>query len=151
MEKIVGQIQGLYNALITGIADNKAVRTKLNAQASELNAEGQRLTAKAGNLDSREAKVSSIENILAINEENKTARSKLKADQNQLFIERKALEDYQAQYKKESLDAKQHLDSAISANKGKSEELDAGLKKLEEKKKTLREDVIKEIANNVKG
>ena len=151
MQNIVAKIQVLYSALVVKDAEVNQQKKRLMDGLSQVKEDKDKLEAYAKGLAVREATVSEIESVKQLSEDVAEGQKKLAFDVGELSIQRTAFESTQTRVAQENKKTRDDLAIAIASNKAQADELKKQLAELAERKKTLKEEVVKELIASSKN
>lgn len=105
------------------------------------------LKSKEDSLKAREEKVKKIEDIAAFKLANEKKYFEVKKEMKELDIQRNAFVGYEKQIRTEHETKMNTLNANLKVCEERKQKYEDGMKKLKEDRKTMKEDLVKEISN----
>lgn len=145
MEEFLIKIQEAYNILKTELEVTKNKKEKYDVAIKELREEKEAYHDKCQELESREARISHVENIIKVQEQNKALSRELEQRNKDLIEKEKAFEK-----KKEECATKiKEAEEKVEVFTRKVKSVNEIKLQLEEDKKNMREQILEELRNKI--
>lgn len=149
MQELLQKAQDLWKELVK-LTQATNEQKKIYENGIEKNVQvSEELKKLKESLDEREKEIKSVEDLISLAKETDEKIDKIKKDFAELETQRIAFVSYSEQVKNENLRLKETYDAGTKENEELKIKLDKEFAELEHRKKTLKEEVIKESVGRI--